>query len=88
MGKNKNNKSIGGYIAIGLAVILISFFIPAPKKEFKTIVVQYDPRSLDSVVYQVKKGSINRIGECISFTTTGQKSINLCKNYDEKLVEK
>ncbi|MEM6845667.1 MAG: hypothetical protein AAF632_25880 [Bacteroidota bacterium] len=87
METTKKTKPIGGYIAIAVAILLLSFFIPSPKKELKTVIVKYNPSSLDSVVYQVKEGTIRRVGECISFTTLDEKRINLCDKYQEKMVE-
>lgn len=88
MERTKKIKPIGGYIAIAIAILLLSFFVPTPKKEFKTVIVKYDPSSLDSVVYQVKEGSIRRIGECVNFMTADEKPINLCEYFIERKVEK
>ena len=88
METTKKSKPIGGYIAIAIAILLLSFFIPSPKKELKSVVVKYNPSNSDSVVYQVKEGTISRIGECISFTTSDEKQFNFCDNYRERVVEK
>ncbi len=84
MAKSRNT---GFYLGLAVVAIVVSLFIPEIHKDKTQTQIKYYPtNATKAVIYNVKEGSIQEIGDCITFLTDKEKPLTICGPY-EKIEE-